>query len=490
MVRKTVIYQGKTIFYAFVSVLMLMLRPEILSAQAWKVFYEEGQKEQIAITTDCKVSPNGQVWLSSFYGGVFRLDGDTLVRYCRSTGHLFDDNVTSVAEDDSGRVWVAQHNLLLSIKNGRSTSYEEHNSPFTYLFRPKYIAFNKKRQRIVGFGDNQDRYYGCDGIFFSYSLQTQKWSVWNYNSSDSMRSILLAAKPSNSLQYAHTVDSNGVICIARQRYLIRFDSDSLRFDTLPNGINLYLDDQYLDPPVAITDQSGAVWVANSKALCRYDGRSWQVWDSTSGPFKHWQYMPFIHGISLDTGLIVGFPRNYPGFGGYDSLTMRQLGISDTVFYNLRNGTFRPLMSRPPALNFTLRGLGTSGNIYTGVDVYLFPGRYRDKNSDSCCASLILYWPNRIPTSVSEGDRADEPKDRRKKFDRSDNISVHSSGLIGLEDSFSGTMRLYNIHGQELMYEHYTETSFIPIPALLSGVYVAVFATSLGECSTKKINVYE
>jgi hypothetical protein len=71
MVRKTVIYQGKTIFYAFVSVLMLMLRPEILSAQAWKVFYEEGQKEQIAITTDCKVSPNGQVWLSSFYGGVF-----------------------------------------------------------------------------------------------------------------------------------------------------------------------------------------------------------------------------------------------------------------------------------------------------------------------------------------------------------------------------------------------------------------------------------
>ncbi len=91
---------------------------------------------------------------------------------------------------------------------------------------------------------------------------------------------------------------------------------------------------------------------------------------------------------------------------------------------------------------------------------------------------------------SEGDRADEPKDRRKIFDRSDNISVHSSGRIGLEDSFSGTMRLYNIHGQELMYEHYTETSVIPIPALLSGVYVAVFATSLGECSTKKINVYE
>lgn len=80
-------------------------------------------------------SRRGELWVGTFGRGLLRYGQDSTVRFVPLRG-LPSENITALAEDNEGRVWVGTERGLASLRNGSATLIDEQlkDAKFTSLF--------------------------------------------------------------------------------------------------------------------------------------------------------------------------------------------------------------------------------------------------------------------------------------------------------------------------------------------------------------------
>ena len=438
----------------------------VANAQAVKYYTD---KTKLGFPTgNAVISPSGRVWMCSLSSGVYQLIGDSLVQYCRANGKIINDEVQSVAVDDSDRVWIAHYSLLASMKDDRIVSYEEYNSPFSYKFMPRYVAFNNKRKVVVGIGTYSEM-NNYDDLFFSYNTRNGTWQTWDYSKNPTMQKLL---EEIYGNIYAHTLDSSGVLCMQRGKYLVRFDSDSLTLEELPFGDRFKASkyDQGKDATVAITDRRGNIWLSNTQILCCFNGREWRTWDSSKAPFKGLRCLPKVAGVSMDSGIVLRTSRVDTKWGGY---------ILDTSFVLFKNERLTGFTFTPAWEYATPCMLGSheeSFEFFTTRDAYLLPVACTVDTIGDERNGIVICWPNSTPVSTSIedkciGSKSSEGDEPAKYYV----LQRKSKGSVRLSEPFSGEVRVYSVDGSEIAAEHYTSATVIDIPALNEGMYYAILS---------------
>lgn len=421
-------------------------------------------------------SPSGRIWMADWEKGVYAVDGDSLMEFTRANGALLRDEINGVAVDDSDRVWIAARDLLMSMKDNRLLTYEEYNSPFTYQFKPRYIAYNSKRKCIVGFGYYTD-WPTWRAVFFSYEIRNGRWRTWDYGIQTTVGSAMMDYIEEPFRQRGTALDSSGVLYVHSYRLILRFDSDSVRIDTLP--FSSAVDYYSFTLPELITDRRGSLWMSNARILCRYDGGQWRTWDTSVAPFKGLKEMPSLAGIALDSALVLETSR-------YDLINK----VWNVGLVSFKGGILSPFPSAPPwPFDSLVRQRGPYIRFYTGRDCYVWQSFHEDLDTLSrqyIYAGILVHWPFLKPTVVD----SDDGDDRNRSPNR-DSYAYHETA-VGVESTmtmhspFSGWISIYATDGSELHRERYEKCFSVRIPALPSGLFHAVLRGAHGEIMCGKI----
>jgi ligand-binding sensor domain-containing protein len=205
---------------------------------------------------------------SAFVGGGFaKFDGTIWTVYNTSNSGLPDNNVTSIAIDDSGNKWIATEGGLAKFDGTNWTVYTTSNSglPSNYLTS---ILIDGSGNKWIGTSSGLAKFDGTN------------WTTYTTSNS---------GLPGNYLTSIF-IDGSGNKWIGTSSGLAKFDGTNWTTYTTSNS---GLPSNYTSS-IAI-DSSGNKWIGTSSGLAKFDGTSWSVYTTSNLGLPN----NYVSSISID-----------------------------------------------------------------------------------------------------------------------------------------------------------------------------------------------
>jgi ligand-binding sensor domain-containing protein len=206
---------------------------------------------------------DGNVWIGSHSGGLYKFDGSNWTSINTSNSGLASNYISSIDVQDSNRIWICSRWLHLFDGNNWIT-YDTSNSGLTHA--PYDLTIDVSGEIWIS-----SSYY-ISGIT---SYDGTNWI--NYNSSNS-------GIPQTWF-HAIACESNGVVWLATSGDgLVSFDGENwMTYDVTNWGWN------HNSVSTILIDEYGTKWLGSGSdlGLISFDGENWQLYNSSNSGFSGW-----------------------------------------------------------------------------------------------------------------------------------------------------------------------------------------------------------
>ena len=291
---------------------------------------------------------DGSIWIGTRLGGLARFANNIWTTYSSTNSALPADQITALAADSLGRVWVGIQVGVAKYDNGAWTVYTAAQAPFSN--NAIYGLAADKLGNIWIATDNTQIPGKASLLKFdggtNWEMHNASTDI-NFDASSNVSSMLIA--------------KNGDLWLGMEGYL-----DHLQGKTWTSTLAQPAHNGPAKNNVTALseDTAGVIWSANSYGAGRYDGVTWQALESKDGSFP----FPRCHGVIADSGKF--------WFASYNDVTIGPYGFAK---YDHGKWTLHDSLSNCPldnnsiyAMTIDSRGRFWCGERYTNR-VSMFDG---------------------------------------------------------------------------------------------------------------------
>jgi ligand-binding sensor domain-containing protein len=291
---------------------------------------------------------DGSIWIGTRFGGLVQFANNIWTTYSTMNSPLPTDNITALAADSLGRVWVGTSSGLCAYDGGTWTLYTTPQAPFTN--NAIYgLAADKLGNVWIATGNTQLPAHASILKFdggTNWELHNSATDI-NFDASSNVASMMIA--------------KNGDLWLGMEGYLDHVQGKTWTSTLAQPAHN----GPTKNNVTALSeDTAGVIWSANSYGAGRYDGATWQALESKDGSFP----FPRCHGVIAESGKF--------WFASYNDVTVGPYGFAkyDQGKWTLHDSLSNCTLDNPTIYAMTIdsRGRFWCGERYTNR-VSMFDG---------------------------------------------------------------------------------------------------------------------